>query len=44
VNIEFTDDRIPVKTSGEMWGLPRFDLRAAAGVRMELNECRQGVR
>ena len=25
----------------EMWGLPMFDLRDAAGVMMELNECRK---
>ena len=41
VNIEFTDDPHPRNTFWEMWGLPMFDLRDAAGVMMELNECRK---
>ena len=41
VNIEFTDDPHPRNTYWEMWGLPMFDLRDAAGVLMELNECRK---
>src|SRR5258708_704078 len=41
VNIEFTDDPHPRNTFWEMWGLPMFDLRDAAGVLMELNECRK---
>ena len=41
VNIEFTDDPHPRNTYWEMWGLPMFDLRDAAGVMMELNECRK---
>ena len=32
VNIEFTDDPHPRNTFWEMWGLPMFDLRDAAGV------------
>ena len=41
VNIEFTDDPHPRNSYWEMWGLPMFDLRDAAGVLMELNECRK---
>ncbi len=32
VNIEFTDDPHPRNTYWDMWGLPMFDLRDAAGV------------
>jgi len=41
VNIEFTDDPHPRNTYWEMWGLPMFDLADAAGVMMELAECRK---
>jgi ribulose-bisphosphate carboxylase small chain len=41
VNIEFTDDPHPRNSFWEMWGLPMFDLRDAAGVMMELAECRK---
>ena len=41
MNIEFTDDPHPRNTYWDMWGLPMFDLRDAAGVMMELNECRK---
>ena len=41
VNIEFTDDPHPRNNFWEMWGLPMFDLRDAAGVMMELAECRK---
>jgi ribulose-bisphosphate carboxylase small chain len=41
VNIEFTDDPHPRNSFWEMWGLPMFDLPDAAGVLMELNECRK---
>lgn len=41
VNIEFTDDPHPRNTYWEMWGLPMFDIRDAAGVMMELTECRK---
>ena len=41
VNIEFTDDPHPRNTFWEMWGLPMFDLADAAGVMMELAECRK---
>jgi len=41
VNLEFTDDPHPRNNLWEMWGLPMFDLRDAAGVMMELHECRK---
>jgi ribulose-bisphosphate carboxylase small chain len=41
VNIEFTDDPHPRNTYWEMWGLPMFDMRDAAGVMMELTACRK---
>ena len=40
VNVEYTDDPHPRNTYWEMWGRPMFDLRDAAGVLMEINECR----
>ena len=41
VNIEFTDDPHPRNTYWDMWNLPMFDLPDAAGVLMELKECRK---
>jgi ribulose-bisphosphate carboxylase small chain len=41
VNLEFTDDPHPRNTYWEMWGLPMFDLRDAAGVMKELSDCRR---
>ena len=41
VNIEFTDDPHPRNTYWEMWGMPMFDLRDAAGVMAELRACRE---
>jgi ribulose-bisphosphate carboxylase small chain len=41
VNFEFTDDPHPRNTYWEMWGLPMFDLKDAAGVMMELAACRK---
>jgi ribulose-bisphosphate carboxylase small chain len=41
IAIEFTDDPHPRNTLWEMWGLPMFDLRDAAGVMAELGECRK---
>ena len=32
VSVEYTDDPHPRNTYWEMWGLPMFDLRDAAGV------------
>ena len=40
-SVEFTDDPHPRNTFWEMWGNPMFDLRDAAGVMMELNQCRK---
>src|SRR5580698_1540521 len=39
-SVEFTDDPHPRNTYWEMWGLPMFDLRDAAGVMQEVNACR----
>jgi ribulose-bisphosphate carboxylase small chain len=39
--IEYTDDPHPRNTYWEMWGNPMFDLKDAAGVLKELNECRK---
>ena len=39
--IEFTDDPHPRNTYWDMWGLPMFDARDAAGVMLEINECRK---
>jgi ribulose-bisphosphate carboxylase small chain len=41
VNIEFTDDPHPRNTYWEMWGLPMFDVKDAAGVLTELTACRK---
>lgn len=41
VNLEFTDDPHPRNTYWEMWGLPMFDTPDAAGVMLELKECRK---
>jgi len=41
VNLEFTDDPHPRNTYWEMWGLPMFELRDAAGVMKELADCRR---
>jgi len=41
VNIEFTDDPHPRNTYWEMWGHPMFDIKDAAAVMFELNECRK---
>jgi len=38
---DLTDDPHPRNNFWEMWGLPMFDLRDAAGVMMELAECRK---
>jgi ribulose-bisphosphate carboxylase small chain len=41
VGVEFTDDIHPRNTYWEMWGLPMFDLRDAAGVMAEVRACRE---
>ncbi len=40
-SVEYTDDPHPRNTYWEMYGMPMFDLKDAAGVVMELNACRQ---
>ena len=41
VAIEFTDDPHPRNTYWEMFGMPMFDLKDAAGVLGELKDCRK---
>ena len=40
-SVEYSDDPHPRNTYWEMYGMPMFDLRDAAGVLQELNRCRQ---
>jgi len=40
-SVEYTDDPHPRNTYWEMFGMPMFDLRDAAGVLMELQNCRK---
>ncbi len=40
-SIEYTDDPHPRNTYWEMFGMPMFDLQDAAGVMMELKNCRK---
>jgi ribulose-bisphosphate carboxylase small chain len=39
-SVEYTDDPHPRNTYWEMFGMPMFDLRDAAGVMLELKNCR----
>jgi len=41
LSVEFTDDPHPRNTYWEMWGLPLFDQRDAAGVLDEVAACRR---
>jgi ribulose-bisphosphate carboxylase small chain len=41
VSIEHTDDPHPRNVYWQMWGLPMFDLKDAAGLLTELRECRK---
>ena len=41
VSVEYTDDPHPRNTYWEMFGNPMFDLNDAAGVLMELKDCRK---
>ena len=41
IGIEHTDDPHPRNVFWSMWGNPMFDLQDAAGVMMELNDCRK---
>ena len=40
-SVEYTDDPHPRNTYWEMFGMPMFDLKDAAGVLMEVNDCRK---
>lgn len=40
-SVEYTDDPHPRNTYWEMFGMPMFDLKDAAGVVQEMRECRQ---
>ncbi|MCC7217506.1 MAG: ribulose bisphosphate carboxylase small subunit [Burkholderiales bacterium] len=40
-SVEYTDDPHPRNTYWEMYGLPMFGLKDAAGVMLELNACRK---
>jgi ribulose-bisphosphate carboxylase small chain len=40
-SVEFTDDPHPRNAYWEMFGPPMFDLKDAAGVVLEVNECRK---
>jgi ribulose-bisphosphate carboxylase small chain len=41
VSVEYTDDPHPRNTYWEMFGMPMFDIRDAAGVMTEVNACRR---
>ena len=41
VSVEHTDDPHPRNTYWEMFGNPMFDLKDAAGIMKEINECRR---
>ena len=41
VNVEYTDDPHPRNTYWEMFGIPMFDLKDAAGILMEIDHCRK---
>ncbi len=40
-SVEYTDDPHPRNTYWEMFGMPMFDLKDAAGVMLELQGCRK---
>ena len=40
-SVEYSDDPHPRNTFWEMFGMPMFDLRDAAGVMLELHNCRK---
>ena len=41
LGIEYTDDPHPRNTFWEMFGNPMFDIKDAAGILMEVNNCRK---
>lgn len=40
VSVEYTDDPHPRNVYWDMWGMPMFELKDAAGVMNEINACR----
>jgi len=40
-SVEYTDDPHPRNTYWEMFGMPMFDLKDAAGILLELHNCRR---
>ena len=40
-SVEYTDDPHPRNTYWDMYGMPMFDLKDAAGVVLEMNACRK---
>ena len=41
ISVEYTDDPHPRNTFWEMFGMPMFDIHDAAGVMMEIENCRK---
>ena len=41
VSVEHTDDPNPRNAYWDMWALPMFDLKDAAGIMLEVNSCRK---
>jgi len=41
VSVEYTDDPHPRNTYWEMYGMPMFDLKDAAGIMREVDACRK---
>jgi len=41
VSVEYTDDPHPRNTYWEMYGMPMFDLKDAAGILVEVDACRR---
>jgi ribulose-bisphosphate carboxylase small chain len=41
INVEWTDDPHPRNIYWELWGLPLFDVKDAATVMFEIQECRK---
>ena len=41
VSVEFTDDPHPRNFYWEMWGMPMFDIKDAAGIMYEIDQCRK---
>ena len=41
MSIEYTDDPHPRNVYWDMWGMPMFEIKDAAGIMLELNKCRE---